>query len=119
MSFNLHEKQAQAKRQEWVGTIEAMLQKSFGEYAGIVREETLQSNLGKDRTETDPVDTEEAWLEKARSGNPTATTEGRLNTEQGVFNRLRDPTGGNVPKLEEKRLKEKPVEKEKYESAVE
>ena len=119
MSFNLLEKQAQAKRKQWVGTIESMLQNNADNYTALIKDETLQANLAKDRSETDPTGTEEARLEKGHSGTGSSTTEGQLNTGKGVFNELRNPTTGDVPKLEEKRLKEKPVENEKYKSAVE
>jgi len=63
----------------------------------------------------------EKKLEKGRKAAETEVklTEGRLNSSKSKLAVHRNPEAfeGNVPKLEEKRLANKPVEKEKYEAA--
>lgn len=59
-------------------------------------------------------------LEDLRTGDATQVTERQLDTQKPIFNskyRNKDAYSGNMNKLEEKRLKNNPVEKEKYEAA--
>jgi len=59
-------------------------------------------------------------LEDSRTGEATQTTERQLDTQKSKFNnkyRNKEAHTGNMNKLEEKRLKNKPVEKEEYKAS--
>lgn len=117
MSFNLMEKNARKKIEEKIQTIEKMLQDNFGEYSKLIKEETLEVNVDKDRQESKNIVTTEALLNSRQTGTNVAVTEKKLDEEKGLYNKLRNPVCGDVCPLEKKRLDSKPVEKEKYEKA--
>lgn len=64
------------------------------------------------------VKTTEQRLEDVRTGSPSVTTEGQLE-KSADKHRDESASAGNVPKLEEQRLKNDPVEKQKPKSASE
>ena len=117
MSFNLMEKNARKKVEEKIQTIEKMLQDNFGEYSKLIREETLEVNIDKDHVEKKTAETTESLLKSRQVGSEIAVTEKKLNTEKGLYNKLRDPVCGDVCPLEKKRLDSNPVEKEKSKKA--
>ena len=83
--------------------------------------ETGEAQLNKDRPAESNVLIEK-MLEKQRTGGADEITERRLDKNKASFkikNRNASAYEGNINKLEEKRLKNDPVENQKYESASE
>jgi len=88
---------------------------------GNVPNEINEKQLERARA-TEPNELTEKQLEKVRTGGDDEVTERRLDTDKAKFaNSYRNPSAyeGNINKLEEKRLTNDPVEKEKYEDASE
>ena len=88
---------------------------------GNIPNEINEGQLEKARA-TEPTELTEKQLEKVRSGGANEITEKRLDTDKAKFaNSYRNPSAyeGDINKLEEKRLTNDPVEKEKYEDASE
>ena len=117
MIFNLKEKQARTIIESQVQTEEKMLEDSFSEYAKLIKTETLEVNIGKDRLNKSPDSIMEANLKKHQVGTEIGTTEKKLNNEKGMYNKLRVDQSGDIPLLEKKRLENKPVEKVEYQKA--
>lgn len=81
----------------------------------VINEKQLESYRA---TEQDVVI--QKLLEDNRTGDATQITERQLDTKKPMFGskyRNKEAHSGNMNKLEEKRLKNNPVEKEKYEAA--
>ena len=117
MSYNLSEKRARQKFVLACTHTEEMLRDSFDGYAKLIQEQTLEANLESARL-NDPPD---GSLEKmigdkkkgaVRSGTKAEVVESKLDSAD-----TRQNTSGDIPKLEEKRLSDKPVEKQKSEKA--
>ena len=115
MPFNLKQKQARLSIEAKVKAIESRLEEIFSEYKEL--EGTEEANLDKLRLNTNPDSTIGASLSSKHTGVNSDLTEKRLDNEKSMFSEHRKNISGNVPKLEEKRLSGKPVEKEKYKSA--
>jgi len=97
--------------------IESRLQESHQEAPDQINEKQLDKYRG---TESEQIT--EKQLDKVRKGGADVLTEGRLSNDKSHFNikyRNEDAHKGDINKLEEKRLKNKPVEDEKYASASE
>jgi len=91
--------------------IDARLQEQHGNIPNEINEKQLENY----RT-SEPDETIEGMLEKVRTGSADRITEGRLDTEKSKFKnkfRNKEAYSGNMGKLEEKRLQNDPVEKEK------
>ena len=96
---------------------EMRLKEQHSETPDVINEAQLE----KGRVPEKEV-TIEALLEKNRTGSATEVTERRLDTADAKFeNKYRnaETAKGNINKLEEQRLKNDPVENEKYEPASE
>ena len=86
---------------------------------GNIPNKINEGQLEKARV-TEPTELTEKQLEKVRSGGVDEITERRLDTDKAKFaNSYRNPSAyeGDINKLEEKRLMNDPVEKEKYQDA--
>jgi hypothetical protein len=97
--------------------IDTRLSKSRTEAPNVINEKQLEDYRG-----TEANVTIEKLLEKTRTGEEDEITEKRLDTHKSLFaNKYRneDAHTGDMNKLEEQRLKNNPVEKEKYEAASE
>lgn len=96
---------------------EMRLKEQHSETPDVINEAQLE----KGRVPEKDV-TIEALLEKNRTGSATEVTEKRLDTADAKFDnkyRNAETANGNINKLEEQRLKNDPVENEKYEPASE
>lgn len=112
MTFNLMEKNARLNIEAKIGTMEKLLQDAYEGYSKIIKPETLEVNIGKDRTEVDMVGTTEAQLKSRQVGSKVAVTEQKLETEKGMYNKLRNTVSSDTPLLEKKRLDNNPTERE-------
>jgi len=96
---------------------EMRLKEQHSEAPDVINEAQLE----KGRVPEKDV-TIEALLEKNRTGGATEITEKRLDSDKSKFDnkyRNAETSKGNINKLEEQRLKNDPVENEKYEPASE
>jgi hypothetical protein len=119
MSFNLKEKQARTILEAQVKVTEKMLEDSFSQYDKLIKTETLEVNIGKDRTEKEPDSIMEANLKPHQIGTEIGVTEKKLNEEKGMYNTHRVDQSGDIPLLEKRRLERSPVEKVDYKKANE
>jgi len=97
--------------------IEKRLRDEHGDEPNEINEKQLESHRG-----SEPDTLTEKQLEKQRGGSKESEElpEKRLDTNRAKFaNKYRNPSAykGDINKLEEKRLANNPVEKEKYENA--
>jgi hypothetical protein len=116
MSYNLSEKRARTKVLAEARTIEKMLDEVSGDYADLIKTETLEANLEDGRWQNDSELTE-GQLDSRHTGAEAGVTEAKLDNEKSMFSNHRVETKGDVPKLEEQRLSNNPVEEEKFEKA--
>lgn len=117
MSFNLKEKQAKTILEAQVKVTEKMLEDNFSEYDKLIKTETLEVNVGKDRIDEEPTSIMEANLKTRQVGTEIGVTEKKLNEEKSMYNKHRVDQSGDVPLLEKKRLENSPVEKVEYKNA--
>jgi len=97
--------------------IDMRLQEQHGNIPNVINEKQLEEYRA-----TEPNQLVEKQLDRVRTGAGTKIVEKMLDSEKSKFaNKYRNPSAysGNVNKLEEKRLKNKPVEKEEYTAASE
>lgn len=94
--------------------ISTQLEEQRTEAPTVITEKQLEKDRG---TETNT--TLEKQLEKVRKGAATTIIEKNLDDSKGQFSKMRDSStySGNLPKLEEKRIKSDKMEDEKYELA--
>jgi len=119
MSFNLREKQAKTVLEAQVKVTEKMLEDSFSQYEKLIKTETLEVNVGKDRTDKKSASTMEVNLASRQVGTEINVIEKKLNKEKGMYNKHRVDQSGDTPLLEKKRLENSPVEKVEYKKANE
>ncbi len=117
MSFNLKEKEARTILEAQVKVTEKMLEDSFSEYNKLIKTETLEVNVEKDRVDKESTSTTEANLATRQVGTEIGITEKKLNEEKGMYNKHRVDQSGDIPLLEKKRLENSPVEKVEYKKA--
>jgi hypothetical protein len=97
--------------------IDKKLQEQHGNIPNTINEDQLE-----DYRSTEHNDLTEKLLEKARTGEISEVAERRLDNSKSNFNikyRNSDAYSGDINKVEEQRLANDPVEKEKYELASE
>jgi hypothetical protein len=117
-TFNLKDfmaKQAAKKKDKSDQVTEGQL----GERGKKEPKDLTDAQLDKGRKDTKPVTTQ-ALLEKARTGEADRLVEARLDSSDSKLMKHRNPDAskGDIPKLEEQRLKSKKIaEGEKYEPA--
>jgi hypothetical protein len=117
-TFNLKDfmaKQAAKKKDKADQVTEGQL----GERGKKEPKDLTDAQLDKGRKDTRPVTTQ-ALLEKARTGEADKLVEARLDSSDSKLMKHRNPEAskGDIPKLEEQRLKSKKIaEGEKYEPA--
>lgn len=117
MSYNLSEKKARINLVVAAKTIEKMLEESFSEYSLLISDATLEANLDGSRTDNPPRGNVENELSEKTKGSKWESSKQELVEAKLDASGKRQNTSGNIPKLEEKRLADKPVEKEKSEKA--
>jgi len=115
MPFNLKEKQARLSVEAKAKAIEERLEEYFNDYADL--KGTEEANLEDARLNKDPDFTIGSGVSTKHVGTKEVVLEKKLDTEKSMFTKHRRNVSGDVPKLEEKRLANKPTEKEKYQSA--
>jgi hypothetical protein len=121
MSYNLREVTARKKREAWEKSVEEKLRENADKYIGDTSK-TEEGLLDSERVGKDRHATIEKQLDDERSGTREAVTEKRMDTEKAPFGGVNRASveSGNIPPLEAKRLKTKPVmEGEKYRRANE
>jgi len=100
---------------EKVQIIEKRLQDEFEAYQKYIdSSETLEVNLGKDRTENEKANTLEARLDNKRGKSSDESVVEKL-LDKNKKNRCN--ISGNTPLLEKKRLENDPIEKQKTKKA--
>jgi len=115
MSFNEKRKAARERWDQAATTIEKMLEENADKFPAWT--ETIENELERDRIQPE-AEVTEGQLNSRQVGTKEEVTEAKLDTEKSMFSDFRQCTSGDIPKLEEKRLANDPVEKEKYKSAV-
>lgn len=121
MSYNQRRVTARKKREAWEKNVEEKLREQVEKYVGDTSR-TEEGLLEDQRVGKDPNVTTERQLEKERSEARQVITEKRMDTEKAPFGGVNRASveSGQVPPLEAKRLKTKPVmEDEKYRKANE
>jgi hypothetical protein len=96
-----------------------MLEDNFSAYDKLIKTETLEVNIGKDRTDKESTSTTEVNLGTRQVGTEIGIVEKKLNEEKGMYNKHRVDQSGDIPLLEKKRLENSPVEKVEYKKANE
>lgn len=121
MSYNLKRVTARKKREAWEKNVEEKLRENAESYISDTSK-TEEGLLDSQRTNKEQHATTEKQLDSERSDTREALTEKRMDTEKAPFGGVNRASveSGNIPPLEAKRLKTKPVmEDEKYRKANE
>jgi len=110
MSFNLHAKKARQRIESWDKVIEKMLE-GYADKYNMGTHVTEEAFLERQRTGVDSPKLTEDALEQVRAGTPDHAREGRSDGEKSLYSdhRVDAFTGDETPKLEAKRLSQKPV----------
>lgn len=115
MPFNLKEKQSRLSVEAKVKSMEKLLEDYADDYKELYG--TTEANLEDARLNKNPDSILNAGLKDKHKNIKAELVEKRLDNEKSMFSDFRQNTSGDIPKLEEKRLANKPVEKEKYQKA--